>query len=83
ILKVEYLYTYLYMSKEKEYARLMHKSLEDNAHERNTYIQMTLDGLSDADKASDKSVLDNKLDIINDTFRGEVSAKLAILSPME
>ena len=43
------------MSKKKEeYARLMRRSLEDNAHERNTYINLAMDSLSGADKASDK-----------------------------
>ncbi|MFM7988249.1 MAG: hypothetical protein ACKPKO_53945, partial [Candidatus Fonsibacter sp.] len=54
--------------------------MDDNAHERNTYIKMALDALSDADNASDKEVLNNTRDIIKGTFffRGEVSAKLAI-----
>ena len=38
----------------EEVARLMRRSLEDNAHERTTYIKMARDSLSDADKASDK-----------------------------
>ncbi|MFM7979458.1 MAG: hypothetical protein ACKPKO_09100 [Candidatus Fonsibacter sp.] len=42
------------MSKNEEDARLLRKSLEDTAHERNTYIKQALDTLSDADKASDK-----------------------------
>ena len=56
----------------------MRRSLEDNAHERNTCITMALDALSDADKASDKAVLDTTREIVKATFRGEVGAKLAI-----
>ena len=42
------------MSKKKEEdARLMRRSLEDNAHKRNTYIKMAVDSLSGANKASD------------------------------
>ena len=66
------------MSEKEEYARLMRRSLEDNAHERHTYIKMALDSLSDADKASDKEVLDMTREIIKSTFRGEVGTKLAI-----
>ena len=66
------------MSKKKEeYARLMRGSLEDNAHERKTYIKMAVDSLSGADKASVKEILDKTRDIIKDTFRGEVGAKFA------
>ena len=43
------------MPKKKEYdARLMRRRMEDNAHERNTYIKMAVDSLSGANKASDK-----------------------------
>ena len=43
------------MSKKKEdYARLMRRSMEDNVHERKTYIKMAVDSLSGANKASDK-----------------------------
>ena len=66
------------MSKKDEDARLVRKSLEDNAHERNTYIRMALDALSASARASDKEVLDQTREIIRDTFRGEVGAKLAI-----
>ena len=66
------------MTNKEEYARLMRSSLEDNAHERNTYIKKALDTLSDADKASDKEVLDMTREIVNAMFRGEVGAKLAI-----
>jgi hypothetical protein len=66
------------MSKTKEYARLMRRSLEDNVHEQNTYIKMALDMLSDADNASDKEVLDMTREIVKATFRGEVGTKLAI-----
>ncbi len=66
------------MSKKDEYAKLMRKSLEDNARERNTYIRMAMDALSASARASDKEVLDQTREIIRDTFRGEVSAKLAI-----
>ena len=70
---------YIYhLSEKEEYARLMRRSLEDNAHERNTCITMALDALSDADKASDKAVLDTTREIVKATFRGEVGAKLAI-----
>ena len=66
------------MTNKEEYARLMRSSLEDNAHERHTYIKKALDTLSDADKASDKEVLDMTREIVNAMFRGEVGAKLAI-----
>ena len=66
------------MSKKKEEdARLMRKSLEDNAQERKTYINMAIDSLSGTTKASDKEILDKTREIIRDTFRGEVGAKLA------
>ena len=55
----------------------MRQKLEDNADEGKTYIRMALKALSDADKASNKAVLDKTREIINDTFRGEVGAKLA------
>ena len=43
------------MSKQKEEdARLMRKSLEDSAQERNTYINMATDSLSGTERASDK-----------------------------
>ena len=43
------------MSKKKEeYARLILRSQEDNAQERNTYIKMAMDSLSGANKASGK-----------------------------
>ena len=43
------------MSKKKEEdARLMRRSLEDNAHERKTCIKLAVGSLSGADKASDK-----------------------------
>ena len=64
--------------KEKE-ARLMQQQLKDNADERNTYIKMAFAALSDADKASNKAVLEKTRDIINDTFRGEASANLATI----
>ena len=41
-------------------------------------IKKALDTLSDADKASDKEVLDMTREIVNAMFRGEVGAKLAI-----
>ena len=66
------------MSKKDEDARLVRKSLEDNVHERNTYIRMALDALSASARASDKEVLDQTREIIRDTFWGEVGAKLAI-----
>ena len=72
------------MSKKKEeYARLMRRSTEDNAHERKTYIKMAVDSLYGADKASDKEILDKTREIIRDTLRGEVGAKLAALIAME
>ena len=55
----------------------MRRSLADNADERNTYINMALDAVSDADKVSNKAVLEKTREIIKDTFRGEVGAKLA------
>ena len=68
------------MSKKKEeYARLMRKSLEDNAQERKTYIKMAMDALSGTERASDKEILDKTRDIIKDTFRGDVGAKFAAL----
>ena len=42
-------------------------------------IKMALDARSDADKASNKAVLDKTREIIQDTFRGEVGAKLATI----
>ena len=39
---------------------------------------MALDALSDANKTSDKEVLDMTREIVKATFRGEVGAKLAI-----
>ena len=38
---------------------------------------MAVDALSDAEKASDKEILDKTRDIIKDTFRAEVGAKFA------
>ncbi|MFM7981268.1 MAG: hypothetical protein ACKPKO_18325, partial [Candidatus Fonsibacter sp.] len=67
-----------YVSKKEETARLMRKSLEDNAPERNTNISMALDALTDAGNASDKEVLDKTREIVRHTFWGEVGAKLAI-----
>ena len=55
----------------------MRQKLEDNADDRKTYIRMAFNALSDADKASNKAVRDQTREIINDTFRGEVGAKLA------
>ena len=66
------------MSKKDEDAKLVRTSLEDNAHERNTYIRMALDALSASARASDKEVLDQTREIIKDTFRGEVNLKNAI-----
>ena len=57
----------------------MRRSLEDNADERNTYIKMALNALSDADQASNTTVLDKTREILKDTFRGEVGAKLATI----
>ena len=57
----------------------MRRSLEDNADERKTYIKMALDTVSDADKASNKALLEKTREIIKDTFRGEVGAKLATM----
>ena len=54
--------------KNKEEAKLMQRSLEDNADERETYIRMALDTLSNADKASDKAVLEKTLEIIKSRF---------------
>ena len=43
------------MSKKKEDgARLMRRSMEDNTHERKTYIKMAMDSLSGTERASDK-----------------------------
>ena len=58
----------------------MRRSLEDNADERKTYIKMALDTVSDADKASNKALLEKTREIIKDTFRGEVGAKLATIT---
>ena len=41
-------------NKKEEYARLMRRSLADNAHDRKTYIKMVVDSLSGAYKASVK-----------------------------
>ena len=38
------------MSKIKEYARYMRRSLEEHAHALKAYIKMAWDALSDADK---------------------------------
>ena len=65
------------MSKKDEDAKIVRKNLEDNAHERNTYIRMALDALSASARASDKEVLDQTREIIRDTFRGEVNLKNA------
>ena len=66
------------MSKKKEeYARLMLKSLEDNAQERKTYIKRAMGSLSGTERASDKEILDKTREIIKDTFRGKVGAKFA------
>ena len=43
--------------KKEEDARHMQQRLKHNADERTPYIKMALDALSDADKASNKSVL--------------------------
>ena len=56
---------------------IMQQKLENNADERNTYIRMAFNALSDADKASNKAVLEKTREFIIDTFRGEVGAKLA------
>ena len=43
------------MPNKKEYgARLMRRSMEDNAHELKTYIKLAMDSLSGTTKASDK-----------------------------
>ena len=68
------------MAKRKEAdARLMQQRLKDNAGEHKTCSKMALDALSDADKASNKAELEKTRDIIQDTFRGEVGAKLATM----
>ena len=58
---------------------LMQQSLKDNADERSNYSKLAWDALSGADKASNKAVLEKTRDIIKDTFRGEVGAKLATI----
>ena len=65
-------------AKDKE-AKVMRQQLKDSADKRNTYIKKALAALSDADKASNKAVLEKTREIIKDTFRGEVSAKLATI----
>ncbi len=68
------------MSKKKEeYTRLMRRSMEDNAQERKTYINMAMDSLSGTERASDKEILGRTREIIKDTFRGEVGAKFAAI----
>ena len=57
----------------------MRRSMEDNAHERNTYIKMAIGSLSGANKASDKEILDKTRETIKDTFRGEVGAQFAAI----
>ena len=42
-------------------------------------FKMAVDSLSGANKASDKSILDKTREIIRDTFRGDVGAKLATI----
>ena len=61
----------------KEDAMNMRQKLEDNADERKTYIRMALNDLPDADKVLYNKVLGKTREIIKDTFRGEVGAKLA------
>ena len=58
-------------------AKNMRQKLENNADERKTYIRMALNDLPDADKVLYKKVLGKTREIIKDTFRGEVGAKLA------
>ena len=58
-------------------AMTMRQKLANNAGERKTYIRMAFNALSDADKSSNKAVLEKTRDFIIDTFRGEVGAKLA------
>ena len=55
----------------------MRQKLANNADERKTYIRMALNDLPDADKVLYKKVLEKTREIIKDTFRGEVGAKLA------
>ena len=64
-------------SNKEDDAWLMRRSLEDNAHERKTYIKMAMDSLSGTERASDKEILDRTREIIKGTFRGEVGAKFA------
>ena len=40
-------------------------------------LNMAVDALSDAEKASDKEILDKTREIIKGTFRGEVGAQFA------
>ena len=65
------------MSSKKDEAGDMRRKLENNADERNHYIRMALDDLSDADKVSNPAVLNKTREIIKDTFRGEVNLKNA------
>ena len=66
------------VSKTEEDAGLMQRSLQDNAHQRNTYFNIELDALSDADKASDQEVLDKTREIAKGTFSGRGGRELAI-----
>ena len=62
------------MKAKEKYARLI-KTTRLNG----SLIKMALDALSDATKASNKAVLGKTREIINDTFRGEVSKRLAAI----
>ena len=57
----------------------MQKSLKYNAQERKTYIKLAMDSLSGTERASDTEILDMTREIIKDTFRGDVGAKLAVI----
>ena len=63
------------MSGKKDEASDMRRKLDNNADERNHYINMALGDLSDADKVSNPTVLNKKREIVKDTFRGEVNLK--------
>ena len=54
----------------KTKAMIMRQQLANNADERKTYIRMAFNALSDADKASNKAVLEKTREFIIDTFRG-------------
>ena len=52
-------------------------NLRSNADEPNTFISLELDTVSDADKATNATLLDKTREVIKGTFHGEIGAKFA------